>query len=623
MPLSPDKQEAATQILTLFRERQQERSGIFRRMSEIRDHYNGDVIVPLPELDELEKPAIPNLIAQGIDQFAMQVASVIPDVQYPSLRPGMKEHDNRAEARRDANKGWWDMNRMGTKIRRRARHLTAYDMSAVSISPVSIDPNDKREIPHWRVRNPLSTYPAPLVDPDSFEPMDCIFVDRRPLGWLKENYPQQANILYRGTKSDHDLFEILEYVDSYETVWVAIGAEKPKTDGWSVDQGKGHATHIVLDRIPNRIEMCPVVVAGRITLDRLAGQFDQMIGMYQREAKLDALNTIAVFRNVFPDEWVVSTANGTSPKIVQEADGKMGIRGIVNNGQLQTIHPTPGQEGFMLIDRLERNQRVAGKIPAEFGGESPSNVRTGRRGADVVSNTVDMSIQEYQEIFENSLEAENLRAVRTQKMHFGKKPSMFFFGMDGKIARPDYTPNDIFDVEISKVVYPMPGTDASSLTVAIGQKVGMGTMSTHTAMILDPTIENPIKELERIEIEGLRKSLMTSLEQQAVQGQLDANTMSRIIKKRISGLNIEDAVSKVHEEMQQEQQEQQQQMAQQQQPSPDMQPGMAAGPENPPMAMPQQGAPDIRAALAGLHGPGGEPAPMPGPSMGAGPSMGM
>ena len=118
MPLSPDKQEAATQILTLFRERQQERSGIFRRMSEIRDHYNGDVIVPLPELDELEKPAIPNLIAQGIDQFAMQVASVIPDVQYPSLRPGMKEHDNRAEARRDANKGWWDMNRMGTKIRR-------------------------------------------------------------------------------------------------------------------------------------------------------------------------------------------------------------------------------------------------------------------------------------------------------------------------------------------------------------------------------------------------------------------------------------------------------------------------------------------------------------------------
>ena len=128
----------------------------------IRDSYNGDVIVPLPELDEAEKPAIPNLIAQGIDAFAMRVASVIPDIQYPSLRPGIQVADNRARYRRLANLGWWDMNKMTTKVRRRSHHLTAYGMSAVSLSPVSLDPNDKRNIPHWRVRNPLQTFPAPV-----------------------------------------------------------------------------------------------------------------------------------------------------------------------------------------------------------------------------------------------------------------------------------------------------------------------------------------------------------------------------------------------------------------------------------------------------------------------------
>ena len=182
MALSYDKNEAASQIVRLYQSRRRDRGALFARMDEIRRHYNGDIIIPLPELDDMEKPAIPNLIAQGIDQFAMRVASILPDIHYPSLRPGIQVADNKARDRRLANLGWWEMNKMGTKIRRRARYLTAYGMSAVSLSPVSADPQDKREIPHWRVRNPLSTYPAQMIDPDSMEPSDCIFADRRPLG---------------------------------------------------------------------------------------------------------------------------------------------------------------------------------------------------------------------------------------------------------------------------------------------------------------------------------------------------------------------------------------------------------------------------------------------------------
>ena len=625
MALSYDNGEAGEQIVTLFQERRQNRAGIFNRMDEIRRHYNGDVMVPLPELDDMEKPAIPNLIAQGIDQFAMRVASTMPDISYPALRPGIQTSENKAHDRRLANLGWWDMNKMGTKIRRRSRHLTAYGMSVVSLSPVALDGNDKREIPHWRVRNPLATFPSPMVDPDSMEPTDCIFSDQRPLAWLKTHWPQQMSILYKGNKAqDTDMFTVLEYLDDKETVLIVVGQKR--NPGEYINPGTGIASHQVLDRIANRAEICPVVIAGRITLDRLQGQFDQMLGMYQREAKLDALNTIAVFRNVFPDEWVVSSANSpSSPRIVQEADGKQGIRGIIDKGQMQIIHVTPGPESNNALDRLERNQRVAGSLPAELGGESGSNIRTARRGSSVLSSAIDMPLQEYQEIFASSLELENSRAVKIQRAYYGKKPSMFFFGSDGKISRTDYTPNETFETDMSYVKYSMPGSDANGMVVQVGQMVGLGAMSKQTAMEMLPQIEDPIRERDQVELEGLRAALLAGLEQQASAGSLDPSIIARIAKAKAERhVTLEDAVSKIHEEMQKEQADkvnaqQQQQQQQQPQASPEMQPGMGVSPENPAQGAPQGQGQGLEQMLAQLHTQGeagGVPNPMqqgPGP----------
>ena len=614
MALAPDNDKAAGQIITMYQERRMRHSGLIKRMMEVRDHYNGDVIVPLPELDDAEKPAIPNLIAQGIDQFSMRVASVLPDIQYPALRNGIQASENKAHDRRLANLGWWDMNKMTTKVRRRSRHLTAYGMSAISISPVALDPADRREIPFWRVRNPLSTFPSPMIDPDNMEPSDCIFADRRPLGWLMENYPAQMNVLYRGDKGRTDLFQVLEYMDANETVMVAVGAEKPAPGAYGQDPGKGSASHIILERIPNRAEVCPVIIAGRITLDRLQGQFDQMLGMYQREAKLDALNTIAVFRNVFPDEWIVSPANAaTSPRIIQEADGKMGIRGILDKGQIQLIHPQQTQDAQIAISNLERAQRMTGNIPQELNGESGSNIRTARRGATVLGSAIDMPLQEYQEILANSMELENNRAVKIMKAYYGGKPSMFFFGSDGKISRPDYTPNETFETDMSHVVYPMPGSDINSMVVSIGQRVGMGIMSNETARTMDPAIKDPAREADLVEIEGLRKALLTGLEQQAAQGQLDPSIIARIaMAKSQRHVTLEDAVAQIHKEEQEKQQAQAQQMQQGQQPAAEQQPGLGVSPDNPVQgAQPMQGKPDLQALLQQLHQGGG--APMGGP----------
>ena len=582
----------AEDIARLYRIRVMDRGDYLKRMGEISRHYNNEVTVPLPELDANEKPAVANLLAQGIDQFSLRVASVMPDIDYPPLRGSIKDSVEKARQRRLATMGWMDMNSMNMKLRRRARYQVAYASSPVSISPVSLNPNDKREIPFWRIRNPLHTFPSDVVDPDNMEPDNCIFEDARTLRWIKQNYPESASVLFTGKANDSTLFTVLEYVDAEETVLVAMGAKRESKNFMAGEIQPG-VDQIVLARVPNRAGICPVVVPTRIGLDRVMSKFEAMMGMFHRQAKLDALNTISVQRNVFPDEWLIPhpNATGQEPRIVQNADGKMGVRGIVKNGQIIAMNPQPGSHSESTLDRLERSARLSAGIPSEWGGESGSNIRTARRGDSVMSAAVDPEIQETQEIFAASMEAEMRRAIAIQKAYYGNKPTLFVLGMDNNVGKyPDYTPNETFETDMLKVTYPLPGSDANQMTVMIGQKVGVGEMSIESAMELDPLIKDPETEIARIHVEGIRKALLTGLEQQAVQGQLDPATIAKIAKKISDGkTTLEEAVMAVHEDVQKKQADQQN--AQQQQ----MQPGMEAQPQE---AQPED-QPGLAAAMAG------------------------
>ena len=180
-----DEVKSPEEIMQMFQERKVSRGQWWNKADEVRRHYNGEVVVPLPELDDVEKPAVANLLSMGVEQMAMRVASVTPDVSFPSLRPGFKAWDQKAHDSRLAIKGIWEMNQWKIKMRRRARFLIAYGCSPVTITPVSPNGDDPRKIPFLRVRNPLSAYPSALLDADSMEPQNCIFHDQKPLLWLK------------------------------------------------------------------------------------------------------------------------------------------------------------------------------------------------------------------------------------------------------------------------------------------------------------------------------------------------------------------------------------------------------------------------------------------------------
>ena len=161
-------------IVALLEERKRAQSPVISRMQKLRDAYNGDIIIPLPEMDKSEASAVANLIATGLDQSAMRIASTYPNCFYPALEPGNNASEKRANTRRRATLGWWEANKLPLKLRRRARLMIGY-----ASSPVVLRPDPKRGIAKWEVRNPLSTFVAPTEDPDEMCPPDAIFTFKR------------------------------------------------------------------------------------------------------------------------------------------------------------------------------------------------------------------------------------------------------------------------------------------------------------------------------------------------------------------------------------------------------------------------------------------------------------
>ena len=70
----------ASSIVELYNARVKRSGAPMQCMREIASMVDGDIIVPLPELQEDEKPAIANIAKQGIDQTAQRLASVFPEI---------------------------------------------------------------------------------------------------------------------------------------------------------------------------------------------------------------------------------------------------------------------------------------------------------------------------------------------------------------------------------------------------------------------------------------------------------------------------------------------------------------------------------------------------------------
>lgn len=545
--------KTAEEIVDLYYTRSSNHAGVKERMRHIRDHYNGDVIVPLPEIDSTEASAVANLLATGLDQTAMRIASVTPDIVCPPEDESSKQAQKFAAIRRKALFGWWQNSKIDMQLAKRARHLIGYSNTIVQIRF-----DQDKGCPTWHVRDPLTAYPSNLRGSDDMTPADCVFGYERSYGWIRRQYPEAA-LRFAGGVSDAPLdtdrpIELIEYVDHDEYVLVAVRHPANSVGMYSRNNDTGPIVS-ELERTPNLTGVCPVVMSQRISLDEPNGQFDGILGMYQQQAKLMALEVIAVQKGIFPDTWLVGRA-GEQPSIINAANGLTGEVGVIRGGDLRDMQLQPGFMTNPAIDRLERAQRLTAGVPAEFGGESTSNIRTGRRGDAVLSAVVDFAVQESQRILARSLETENRIAIAMAKSYAGGKSKSFYVSMGKVKGKVDYVPNKHFTTDDNVVSYSHAGADINNLVIAGGQRLQMGTMSKESFMKIDPLVEDVEAERDAVTAEQLEQSLLSGLQQQAATGAIPPSDVARIIdlvksnKEELAG-----AVEKVQREAQERQAE--------------------------------------------------------------------
>ena len=246
------------EIAALYTARSSAYSGVKQRMRNVRDHYNGDVVIPLPEIDTQEEAAVANLLAQGLDQTAMRVSSVLPDIICPPEDDTSDRSRKYASIKRKAMFGWWDQSMVDVQLAKRARQLIGY---SESVTQCSFNPD--LGVPVYTTRDPLMSFPANTRGVDDMNPQDCVFGFERSMEWVQDFYPDAALRFANASRHHSDQrdrpIEMIEYVDHEERVLLAMRTPLNTAGMWG--DNIGEPIIVELERTPNLIGRCPVTVA--------------------------------------------------------------------------------------------------------------------------------------------------------------------------------------------------------------------------------------------------------------------------------------------------------------------------------------------------------------------------
>lgn len=548
----------ADEIAELYEIRKREQGPELQRMREIQAVMENELVLPLPELSADEKPAVANLAQQGMSQISRRIASVEPTYYFPSVNPGSDAANQRASDRKRISMGWRHDNHMKQRLGKRARQFLAY-----ANSPVVIKPDSKLKIPRWMVKDPLWTFPGEDAF-DDYVPCDCIFVTQHTYRGLKSMFygnekameaikgiakPQGWN--YENDEANGDVkFELVEYIDDREDHLVLVGPDPG--EGMGMSMGPSSSTLI---KAPNRAGRPLVVNPGSINLSKQMGHFDGIIGMYQTQAALMALTVVAQRRAVWPREWAVANP-GEQIDVVSIPDPYQGQPGEINGGRLEQQNLDPSFRVLELMDRMEYGERQTAGLPAEFGGSSATNIRTGRRGSQVLGATIDFTIAEAQDIFATSLCEEGKIAIAIDKAYFNRK-KVYHIATRSYQGAVNYKPSETWETDKHVVDYPIAGTDLQNLPIEGGQRVAMKTLSRRAFMELDPVVTDVDAQVQQMQREGVLDAFMTSIQTMAADpaGPYQPVHLARLDEKLAAGQELYEAIMELQAEIQKEQAE--------------------------------------------------------------------
>jgi hypothetical protein len=364
--------------------------------------------------------------------------------------------------------------------------------------------------------------------------------------------------------------------------------------------------NLVLSQAKNPLGKMMIVVARKPSIDgELRGQFDDVLGIQLLRNRFALLAMEAAEKSV--------QAPIVLPQDVQELQlGGDAVIRTANPAGVRRVDLNIPQGAFTEQTLLNQELRVGTRYPEGRTGNVNASVVTGQ-GVQALMGAFDTQVKSAQAIFAAALRDVISLCFEVDELIFPDEKTIR--GVDsGSPYEITYKPSkDIKGDYSADVRYGMlAGLNPAQGLIFMLQALGGGLISKDMAMRELPFTVNVTQELEKIEIEKMRDSLLGSITalsqaipQMAMQGQ-DASEVVRqiaaVIKARQKGQALEDVIADIFAPQQQpvppagapESVEQ---------PSPAPE-GVPAGGASP-MA-PEQAPPDVMSLLSGISG-GGTP----------------
>jgi hypothetical protein len=385
------------------------------------------------------------------------------------------------------------------------------------------------------------------------------------------------------------LIEIIRYYDKDQSVVYV-----PRRD------------NLVLSKAKNPIGKLMIVIAKRPTVDEeIRGQFDDVLGIQLLRNRFAMLAMEAAEKSV--------QAPIVLPNDVNELQlGGDAIIRTANPAGVRRVELTLPQGAFTEQQLLNQELRVGSRYPESRTGNIDASIVTGQ-GVQALMGAFDTQIKSAQAIFASALREVISICFEIDEMVF--PGSKTIRGVDsGSPYEITYDPSkDIKGDYSADVRYGMlAGLNPAQGLIFMLQALGGGLISKDMAMREMPFSVNVGQEQEKIEIENMRQSLLSSIQAysqaipgMAAQGQDPSdiiNKIANVIKLRQKGTAIEEAIAEVFTPAPAPAQPQvppvgQAQMVEQPSPAPAASPAGGALP-------PQEEAPDIQTILSSLTASG-------------------
>lgn len=593
---------------------------LIREMVTIRGYYEGDYMIPTPDVDG--SPSLPRstplLMQEAIDNAARVASSQMFSTDVPVVkRSGWSSDDAKLNAskRRQALAAVRDASKFPLLRRRGFRHLSGYATYSMACLP-----DMKAGLPILELWDPLLTYPEPKSPDDVSDICDVGTIRTMSAAALRYTYPTVRSenggpICQAGSE---DLWDLVKWIDHE---WVCFGLLGPRMDasGKSVDEARQAHPSMLLSAYPNLAGRCLAVAPRRVTMSRIASQMHQLTGIVDLLDRLQALDIEASEKSIYPDVYITGN-EAQPPQLVGDEwhDGRTGRVNLIRNAEnVGVLRSAPDQNSKMAADRLERNFRIGTGLVPQTGGETYGALRTGRGIDSLMAAAVDPRIQEIHETDQEYQSILSSITLDVYKGWWGSTKMEVFPGWRSGQEILDFTPGKDIPVSHVKCEYPFPGQEISQITITLGQLLGTKAISVRTFRKKHPWIDDEIAEGAQIDEESMEEFALQAIFAQIQEQALPPIYLAKLEKhRRKPGNDIFAAIEAADEEIRKEQEAQaqaQQELAADQVPPPELQPGLGPAPgggppqpiapQAPPMIDPQvqQGASQASALLSALE----------------------